>query len=143
MSDKKQFRLVSPSVREAACKAIREASEGYVVTVAEPTRNTAQNAKLWAMLTDVSRQVIWFGQKYNQEDWKTMFTRLLRQELRIAPSLGEDGGVTVLGQSTSKMSVGEFAELIELIYAFGATLDPAVIWSEPRESMHHETRKQG
>lgn len=33
---------------------------------------------------------------------------------------GIDGGFVVLGQSTSKMTVGEMRDLIELINAFGA-----------------------
>ena len=46
-----------------------------------------------------------------------MFTAALRKQ-RAVP--GIDGGFVVLGNSTSKMTVAEMSELIELIGAFGA-----------------------
>ncbi|MBE8365951.1 recombination protein NinB, partial [Leptospira borgpetersenii] len=45
---------------------------------------------------------------------------------RSAP--GINVGFVVLGQSTSKMRISEFSELLELIYAFGA--ERGVSWSE-------------
>lgn len=88
-----------------------------VVEIKEPTRNLEQNAKLWAMLSEVSRQVDWYGRKLTPENWKHVFTASLSKQ-DVVP--GIDGGFVVLGKSTSSMSKREFAELIELIYAFGA-----------------------
>lgn len=93
-----------------------EAPNGYVVTIAEPTRNLEQNAKLWAVLADVSSQVLWYENKLSADDWKVMFTAALRKE-RVVP--GINGGFVVLGQSTSKMQKSEFSDLIELATAFG------------------------
>ena len=81
---------------------------------------------MWAMLHDVSRQVVWHGEKLTPEEWKDVFTAALRRQ-RVTH--GIDGGYVVLGSSTSKMSVGEMSEMIELMFAFGA--EHKVKWSDP------------
>nr|WP_154325065.1 recombination protein NinB [Pantoea sp. 201603H] len=88
-----------------------------VVTIQERTRSLDQNAKLWACLNDVSEQVDWHGRKLTSENWKHVFTAALKKQ-DVVP--GIDGGFVVLGQSTSRMTVGEMRDLIELISAFGA-----------------------
>lgn len=87
------------------------------VDIRPARRSTEQNAKLWAMLGEVSQQVVWHGQHLSPEDWKHVFTAAQKKQ-RVAP--GIDGGFVVLGQSTSRMSRAEMSELIELIHAFGA-----------------------
>lgn len=88
-----------------------------VVTIQERTRTLDQNAKLWACLNDVSEQVNWHGRKLTSEEWKHVFTAALKRQDSVP---GIDGGFVVLGQSTSRMTVGEMRDLIELISAFGA-----------------------
>lgn len=87
------------------------------LSVGEEKRNGEQNKKMWAMLTEVSRQVVWHGQKLSKEEWKDVFTASLKRQ-KVVPGL--DGGFVVLGSSTSKMSKAEMSELIELMMAFGA-----------------------
>ena len=72
---------------------------------------------MWAMLTDVARQVQWYGEKLSAEDWKDLMTSVLKKA-RVVP--GIEGGFVALGLRTSDMSKSEMSELIELIYAFGA-----------------------
>ncbi len=98
-------------------KAALVAGHRMVVEVKPEKRSLAQNARLWAMLTDISQQVDWYGQKLSPEDWKHIFTAALKKT-RAVP--GIDGGIVVLGQSTSKMTKAEMAELQELMEAFGA-----------------------
>lgn len=93
------------------------AGQKMVVEVKEMTRSVEQNARLWALLTDVSRQVEWYGQKLTPEEWKDVFTASLNRH-KVVP--GIDGGFVVLGMRTSKMSIREMGELMELIEAFGA-----------------------
>ena len=93
------------------------AGHRLVLEVRKETRTSAQNRRLWAMLTEVSEQVDWYGQKLSAEDWKHVFTASLRKQ-RAVP--GIDGGIVVLGQSTSKMTKAEMAELQDLIEAFAA-----------------------
>ena len=72
---------------------------------------------MWAMLTDVSRQVDWHGQRLTKEEWKDVFTAALKRQ-KVVP--GIDGGFVVLGTSTRRMSIAEMAELMTLMEAFGA-----------------------
>jgi hypothetical protein len=94
-----------------------QANKRLVLTVCEETRSLEQNRKCWAMLAEVSEQVNWHGQHLSAEDWKHVFTSSLKKQ-RAVP--GIDGGFVVLGQSTSKMTIAEMSELIELMHAFGA-----------------------
>ena len=79
-------------------------------------RNSEQNAKLWAMLTDISSQVNWHGQYLTKDEWKDVITAGLKRQKVVA---GIDGGFVVIGAHTSKMSVAEMSDLIELATAFG------------------------
>lgn len=88
-----------------------------VMTLAPETRSTAQNARLWAMLGEISAQVDWYGRKLSPEEWKHVFSASLKKQ-DVVPGL--DGGFVVLGLSTSKMTKGEMGDLQELIAAFGA-----------------------
>jgi hypothetical protein len=121
------FKL-NPTSRPYALECVQSAPDGYVVRVNEPTRSLEQNSLLWALLSDVSDKIVWHGQKLSTEDWKNVFTAALKKA-RVVP--GIDGGFVVCGQSTSKMSKGDFSELVELIYAFGADHD--VQWSQPAQ----------
>lgn len=120
-------------VRQRAIRAVQKAPEGYYVIFKEETRTLSQNSKLWPMLTDVSKQVIWYGQKLTKEEWKDVFTAALKKQ-KVVP--GIDGGFVVCGQSTSVMPKREFCDLIELINAFGAQHE--VIWSDSaKEQFQH------
>ena len=99
----------------------------------KPRRNTRSlqaNACMWAHLSEVSTQVEWHGQKLTSEEWKDVFTAALKRQ-EVVP--GIDGGFVVIGARTSRMSVSEMGELIELICAFGAEHDvkfKAPAWQE-------------
>lgn len=114
---KRIYRLVHAQARQLAAEHCLTAPDEYVVTVSEPTRNLEQNALLWALLSEVSAQVDWYGQKLTSEEWKDVFSASLKQQ-KVVPGL--DGGFVVCGQRTSQMGKKEFGELIELIQAFGA-----------------------
>lgn len=88
-----------------------------VVSVRPENRTLAQNARLWAMLGDVSRQVVWHGRKLSPDAWKCIFTASLKKQ-DVVPGL--HGDFVVLGQSTSKMTKAEMCDLQTLMEAFGA-----------------------
>jgi len=96
----------------------------------KPTRTLEQNAKLWAMLGDISKQVEWCVdgklQKLEPEDWKDILTAGLKKSQRVAQ--GVEGGFVMLGQRTSKMRIGEMVELIEFAQWFGA--EHGVRWGD-------------
>ena len=114
---KRIWKLTGEVAKKAACREILAAPEGYVVTLAEPTRTLDQNSLLWPLLTEVSKQVDWYGNKLTADEWKDVFSASLKRQ-KVVPGL--DGGFVVCGQSTSRMSKREFSDLVELIYAFGA-----------------------
>lgn len=89
------------------------------------TRTLEQNAKMWAMLADISRQALWHGQKLTKDDWKNLFTASVKK-LRVVPNL-EGTGFVALGMATSRYTKAEMSAMIELMYAFGAERD--VKWS--------------
>jgi hypothetical protein len=98
-------------------KASLMAGHRMIVECRTETRTLAQNSRLWAMLTDISKQVDWYGRKLTPEQWKHVFTAALSKQ-DVVP--GIDGGFVVLGKSTSKMTKVEMSELQDLMEAFGA-----------------------
>lgn len=117
MSERQFFSLVHDTARQMAVRAVTRAPAGYVVEVKPKTRTLDQNALLWGLLTDLSNQVDWHGQKLTPDEWKIVMTASIRRQ-RVLP--GIDGGFVAIGESTSKMTVKEFSDLVELINAFGA-----------------------
>ena len=117
MPEVQRFYLVSPGVRQNAAQAVRNAPEGWVVEIKPRTRTIAQNSRMWAMLTDISRQVDWYGQKLTPDEWKDVFTAALKRQNVVH---GVDGGFVVIGARTSKMTIREMGDLMELMSAFGA-----------------------
>lgn len=115
---KQTYILAHPIARQRAIDAVKQAPDGFVITVAEPTRNLEQNAALWAILHEISEGVDWHGRKLSPEDWKNVFTASLRR-MDVVPNL-EGTGFVALGQSTSSMGKREFSDLLELANAFAA-----------------------
>ena len=72
---------------------------------------------MWANLEDIAQQVIWHGVKLDKQEWKDVLTAGLKKQ-KIVP--GIEGGFVVIGARTSKMSIAEMNELIELSTMFGA-----------------------
>jgi hypothetical protein len=100
---------------------------------AERLRSIDQNAKMWAMLSDIANQVPWAvnGRLVTMPpgDWKDVLTASFKREQRIAA--GIDGGFVMLGQRTSKMTLSDMSDLIELMTAFGS--ERGVRWTDPNE----------
>lgn len=95
-------------------------------------RSDEQNRRMWAMLTDLSKQVQWPVdgelQTLSKDDWKVVMTAGLGRHQRVAK--GIEGGFVMLGTSTKKMTLPEMSELIELMFAFGA--EKGVEWTDPQ-----------
>ena len=91
---------------------------GWKVVISPVDRRTLeQNDRMWAMLQDISNQVLHFGHRLSKEDWKDLLTASLHR-YRMVPEL--DGpGMVMCGMHTSSMSKKEMSELIDRIEAFG------------------------
>lgn len=116
------------------------AGKRLAMTIAEPSRTTEQNAKLWPMLSDVSRQVVHFGQTHDPDDWKCLFMHGLFKDTRVVPGLEGDGFVQLGHNRSSKLTKAQFSDLIELIYAYGAA--HGVKWSEKSQATIQENSDQ-
>lgn len=122
---KQVFYLRSPQIRQNLIEHLKnlplDQSKPIEVEVSPPKRTLSQNRKMWPLLHDLAQQVVWYDEKYDEDDWKDMITALVaktkKQEQRTAPGIG--GGVVMFGQRTSKMRVAEMVEVIEAIYWFG------------------------
>jgi len=111
--------IKSNADRAKAIDWIKRAPVGYFIEFKRSKRSIPQNARLWAMLTDVSQQLEWHGTRLEPEDWKLIFMAGLNQELRMVPNL-EGNGLVQLGRSSSKLTKEEMGELMELIEMFCA-----------------------
>lgn len=87
------------------------------------SRSLDQNAKMWAMLTEISDQLPWQDWQrreitMSKDEWKDFLTATFKREQRMV--MGEDGASFVLvGSRTRTMGVGEMADFITFIEAFG------------------------
>lgn len=111
--------LDAPAEREKAIRWIGNAPPGTRIEFKEAKRTHEQNAKMWAMLTEVAQQLPWHGLKLSPDDWKLIFLDALKQEMRLVPNIGGTGFIN-LGRSSSDLSKDEMSNLIELMLAFGA-----------------------
>lgn len=104
------------------------------------TRTPSQNALMWPLLTDVSRQVEHLdGKKHSPDDWKDILTAAFEGCNRYAPNL--DGtGLIAFGSRTSKYNKKKMSEFIEFIYAEGTLR--GVIWSDKSNATIEEVRAQ-
>jgi hypothetical protein len=122
-------RLNSAYQRQLAHHLIERAPAGAVLNVREATRTSDQNAKLWAMLSDVARAKPQ-GRVLDTDTWKALFMASLGHRVRFEPAL--DGqGVVAIGFRSSHLTKAAVSDLIEALYAYGA--EHGVVWSEPTD----------
>ena len=112
--------------RETAHRVIDVAPAGSVVNVKPPRRTLDQNAKMHAMISDVSRAKPQ-GRSLPVDVWKPLFMAMCGHRVRFEPAL-DGSGVVAIGFKTSGLNKAECAELIECIYAYGA--EHGVQWSK-------------
>lgn len=93
---------------------------GWTLELRETKRSDDQNRALWGVLGQIQRQrPTHNGVKMNPELWKAVFLHALGNETVFVPTL--DGcGMFPLGQRSSQLSKGEFADLLTLILAWCA-----------------------
>lgn len=127
--------LANDAFKRRAIEWITKAPKDTRVEFKGPKRTLPQNDRMWAMLTDLSLQLAWHGQRLAPDDWKLVMLDALRREtreqLRIVPNTDGTGFVN-LSTSSSDLEKEEMTALIEIIFAFGAK--HGVEWSEPQQN---------
>lgn len=127
--------VVSDGNRADLRRWLDRAPSGMRVEFKEAKRTQDQNALMWALLTDVARQLTWHGQTYSPDDWKDFLMHQLGRG-RWMPA--EEGGMVPIGMRTSDLSKAEFGDLIEVIYSFGAR--NGVEFSDPKAAANDDRR---
>lgn len=111
--------------RELAKGLIDKAPDNAVVKISPEKRSDDQNAKMWAMLSDISRAKP-EGRLHIPEVWKCIFMAACGHEVTFEH--GIDGKPFPLGFSSSRLTKAQMSDLIECIYAYGAKHN--VKWSD-------------
>ena len=118
---KQTYILAHPIARQRAIDAVKQAPDGFVITVAEATRSLEQNAAQWPYLAGFAAQkqlcINGSMEWATDEDWKDTLTGVYRGEMRMAMF---DGRVIMLPQRTSKMGKKVFGDWMEFLIAMAA-----------------------
>lgn len=108
------------SDRQRASRWALAAPAGTAVEFKQKGRSNDQNAALWSLLTQVSAQRPYHnGVKMSAVLWKAVFMQALGAELVMLPNLDGDG-LFPFGHRSSKLTVSEMSDLIELILSWAA-----------------------
>ena len=133
---KRIYKIDSEQDKREIAQRIADAPFTKPFTIAasfEDDRTAEQNKKMWAILRDVSKHVNWHGQKLDAESWKHIFSASLYGQKAV---IGLDGGLVMMGKSTSRMSKAMFSEFIEMVYAFGN--ENEVPWGNEAEQVFED-----
>jgi len=103
--------ILSPHNRDVAKQMVDNAPDGYVLEVRPPKRSLDSNRYYWAVLGDISEQMV-VGKAYEPSIWHVYFKQLflpdLMQEL-------PDGSLSIVPPSSTKLTQKEFSEYLEKV----------------------------
>jgi len=120
---KRTFILAHAAARANALQAVKEAPDGFSVTIKEPTRNLDQNAKFHAICSDIACAGIeWGGKTRTAEQWKVLLVSGHAVATKAGSEMvpGIEGEFVNLRESTALMSKSRSSSLIEYALAFQA-----------------------
>ncbi len=132
---KRTFVLAHAQARAGAVQAVKDAPEGYAVSISEPSRTLEQNAAQWPYLAGFAAQkqlcINGVMQKATQDDWKDVLTGCYNSEMRMAAF---DNKVIMLPQRTSKMGKKVFSEWMEYLVAMAAQSGVEPVYKSERQA---------
>jgi hypothetical protein len=97
--------------REIAHQMVDSAPDGHVVEVKPAKRSLEQNRLYWAILSDISEQVV-PGKSYEPSVWHEYLRALFLPERFMELP---DGSVKMLDPSTAELSLTDFSEYVEKV----------------------------
>lgn len=118
------FLLTGQRSRQAACDVIMQAPAYSTATIKPQKRSDEQNAKLWAMLSDISRAKPQ-GRVHIPEVWKCLFMAACGHQVQF--EMGLDGRPFPTGFKSSRLSKNEMMDLITFVQQWGD--EQGVKWS--------------
>lgn len=110
--------LRGPRTREVASAIIAKAPDGAVMEITAPRRTTDQNARMWAMLSAISRAKP-EGRTCTPDVWKALFMHALDHAQRFEMALDGNGMVPV-GFRSSRLTKAQMADLMTVIEEYAA-----------------------
>lgn len=143
MQQRATFPLDNPRNREFARRMLDRAPDHWVCIFQPEKRSLIQNRLLWALLTDIERSgVTWGNQAWDVFGWKDIFMSgyltAKRKEKQAEDGPGNpvrvvggiEGEILAIGLRTSEMTKEDFAEMTTYIQVWGT--QHGVVWSEPK-----------
>ena len=118
------FLLTGKTSRQAACDVIWQAPAYASATIKPQKRSDDQNAKMHAMLSEISRAKP-LGRMHTPDVWKALMMKACGHAVQFVN--GIDGEPFPIGFRSSRLSKAQMSDLIEFMYQFGA--ENGVRWS--------------
>ena len=97
--------------REIAHQMVDSAPDGHVIEVKPAKRSLEQNRLYWAILSDISVQVV-HGKAYEPSIWHEYLRALFLPERMVELP---DGSIKMLEPSTSELNQSSFSEYVEKV----------------------------
>lgn len=120
--------LANEDVRGRALGLVGALKSGWVASIAKRNRTREQNDKMWAMLTDISRQKP-EGREHTSEVWKALVMHACGHDCQFMQGL--NGEHFPIGFRSSQLKIGQMCDLMDWMYSYGN--DHGVKWSEPQD----------
>jgi hypothetical protein len=103
--------ILSPHNRNIAREMVDNAPDGHILEVRPPKRSLDSNRYYWAVLGDISEQVV-PGRFYEPSVYHEYFRTLFLPERMVELP---DGSLKMLEPSTSELNQSSFSEYVEKV----------------------------
>ena len=103
--------ILSPHNRNLAREMVDNAPDGHILEVRPPKRSLDSNRYYWAVLGDISEQVV-PGKAYEPSIWHEYLRALFLPERMVELP---DGSIKMLEPSTSELNQATFSEYVEKV----------------------------
>ena len=103
--------ILSPHNRNLAREMLDNAPDGHILEVRPPKRSLDSNRYYWAVLGDISEQVV-PGKAYEPSIWHEYLRALFLPERMVELP---DGSIKMLEPSTSELNQATFSEYTEKV----------------------------
>ena len=103
--------ILSPHNRNLAREMVDNAPDGHILEVRPPKRSLDSNRYYWAVLGDISEQVV-PGRSYEPSVYHEYFRTLFLPERMVELP---DGSLKMLEPSTSELNQSSFSEYVEKV----------------------------
>ena len=103
--------ILSPHNRNIAREMVDNAPDGHIIEVRPPKRSLDSNRYYWAVLGDISEQVV-PGKSYEPSIWHEYLRALFLPERMVELP---DGSIKMLEPSTSELNQASFSEYTEKV----------------------------